>query len=92
VHRPTRIFQVGDAALVLWAGGYFSVTTGAVSTARTSRLVGLSVLGAAGSVDATVHLVLVLLRGGVGAVTLLTSGCVLLHGLVRRMYSLLDTG
>ena len=92
MHRPTRIFQVGDAALVLWAGGYFSVTTGAVSTARTSRLVGLSVLGAAGSVDATVHLVLVLLMSGVGAVTVLDVGVCVARAIVRRMYSLSDTG
>ena len=77
---------------VLWAGGCFSVTTGAVSTARTLRLVGLSALGAAGSVDAIAHLIVALLVSGIGAVTLLTAGCVLLQGLVRRMCSLWDAG
>ena len=77
---------------LLWAGGCFSVTTGAVSTARTLRLVGLSALGAAGTVDATAHLTVVLVVSGIGAVTLLTAGCVLLQGLVRRMCSLWDTG
>ena len=75
---------------LLWAGGCFSVTTGAVSTARTLRLVGLSALGAAGTVDATAHLTVVLVVSGIGAVTLLTAGCVLLQGLVRRMCSLWD--
>ena len=66
------------------------MTTGAVSTARTLRLVGLSALGAAGTVDATAHLTVVLVVSGIGAVTLLTAGCVLLQGLVRRMCSLWD--
>ena len=77
---------------LLWAGGRFLVTTGAVSTARTLRLVGLSALGAAGTVDATAHLIVVLVVSGIGAVTLLTAGCVLLQGLLRRMCSLSDAG
>ena len=77
---------------MLWAGGRFLATTGAVSTVRTLRLVVLSALGAAGSVDATAHLIVVLVVSGIGAVTLLTAGCVLLQGLVRRMRSLWDAG
>ena len=68
------------------------MTTGAVSTARTLRLVGLSALGATSSVDATAHLIVVLVVSGIGAVTLLTAGCVLLQGLLRRMCSLWDAG
>eukprot|EP01047_Picozoa_sp_COSAG01_P031987 COSAG01_NODE_2294_length_7967_cov_41.570539_9_plen_149_part_00 len=65
---------------LLWAGGRFSVTTGAVSTTRTLHLVGLSALGAAGSVDAIAHLIVALVVSGIGAVTLLTAGCVLSQG------------
>ena len=53
---------------------------------------GLSALGAAGTVDATAHLIVVLVVSGIGAVTLLTAGCVLLQGLLRRMCSLWDAG
>ena len=55
------------------------VTTGAVSTTRTFHLASPSAPGAAGSVDASAHLILVLVVSGVGTVTLLTAGCVLLQ-------------
>ena len=42
--------------------------------------------------DATAHLIVVLVVSGIGAVTLLTAGCVLLQGLLRRMCSLWDAG
>ena len=41
---------------------------------------------------ATAHLIVVLVVSGIGAVTLLTAGCGLLQGLLRRMCSLWDAG